>query len=83
MKIDSQNEILSAREQTLAAARRLRECRAKAGFKTAASAFINYGWDGMIYLQHEDGTRTFGIKEAIRYAKAFNVNYQWLMYGFD
>lgn len=83
MKFGNQNEILSAREQKLSAARRLRECRVDAGYKTAASAFINYGWDGMTYLQHEDGIRTFSIEEAIRYAKAFNVSYKWLMYGFD
>ena len=83
MKHGSQNETLNDREQKLSTARRLRECRVMAGYKTAASAFINYGWDGMTYLQHEDGIRAFGKEEAIRYARAFNVSYQWLMYGSD
>lgn len=60
---------------------RLREARLGANFKDAVDAARAYGWKDSTYISHENGTR--GLKPAVaaRYAKAFKVPAEWLLYG--
>ena len=58
-------------EEIKSASKRLRRARINAGFVTPAATFIQYGWDSMTYLQHEDGFRMFDSETADKYASAF------------
>ena len=58
---------------------RLREARIKAGFDSAAEAARAFGWEIPAYRHHENGTRTFDVEAAKRYARAFRVNPGWLL----
>jgi len=62
---------------------RLRQARQKAGFRSATAAAAALGAKPPTYTSHENGTRDFGDAEAARYARAFNVAVQWLVFGID
>lgn len=60
-------------------ANRLRQARAKAGFKSAAAAADAFGWTASAYRHHENGTRSFGLDAAKKYGRAFKVKPGWLL----
>lgn len=60
-------------------AERLREARNAAGFPSAAAAAAARGWTPSTFTSHENGTRGFGVDEAVKYGRAFRVNPGWLL----
>lgn len=60
---------------------RLREARIKAGFKSARSAAIRFGWTPSTYSSHENAQTPLPVEAAKRYAKAFKVSQAWLLTG--
>lgn len=64
-------------------AERLRQARAAAGFRTAAAAAAALGIKPPTYSSHENGTRDFGDGDAARYARAFGVAVEWLVFGIE
>ena len=62
---------------------RLRQARQDAGFRSATAAAAALGAKPPTYTSHENGTRDFGDAEAARYARAFNVAVQWLVFGIE
>lgn len=63
-------------------AKRLVQARKAAGFrgpKAIAERFPD--WNMNNYKAHESGRNGFGIADAKRYAKAYNVNPKWLQFG--
>lgn len=58
---------------------RLRSARISAGYSTAQAACDAFGWQAGAYRHHENGTRSFDIHAAKRYARAFKVNAGWLL----
>ena len=60
---------------------RLQETRRRAGFEDATEAANAFGWNPSTYLSHENGTRGIRPKVAERYAKAFHVRAEWILYG--
>lgn len=60
---------------------RLQEARTKLGYESATRAAEAFGWTVSTYLSHENGTRGIPAKAAERYAKAFKVKPEWLLYG--
>lgn len=60
---------------------RLREARERAGFGTASEGAEAAGAKVPTYIQHENGTRGFPAAKARRYARAFGVTPEWLLYG--
>lgn len=59
---------------------RLRHARAKAGYSEAAQAARAFGWNEATYTSHENGTRGLRPAVAARYAKAFKVTPEYLLY---
>ena len=60
---------------------RLRHARIAAGFSSGAEGAARAGVNYYTYAQHENGTRDFPAKKAELYARAFNVDVSWLLYG--
>lgn len=60
---------------------RLQEAREKAGFKQTVDAARAYGWGVSTYVSHENGTRGLRPDTAEKYAKAFKVPAEWILYG--
>lgn len=60
---------------------RLQQARAKAGFENPTDAARAYGWGQSTYISHENGTRGLKPEIAERYAKAFRVPAEWILYG--
>jgi len=61
-------------------ARRLREARKKAGFKSGSDAARTMGVPVPTFLSHENGSR--GYNEYIfKYARQFKVSWVWLFSG--
>lgn len=60
---------------------RLQEARRKAGFDTPTDAARAFGWSEITYRAHENGLRGIRNDVALRYAKAFKVPAEWLLYG--
>lgn len=58
---------------------RLRDARKKAGYASASAAADAFGWQTSAYIHHENGTRSFPVEAAKRYARAFRVNPGWLL----
>ena len=52
----------------------------QAGFVEAAQAARAFGWNETTYTSHENGTRGLRPAVAARYAKAFHVQPEWLLY---
>ncbi|WP_421416516.1 S24 family peptidase [Agrobacterium tumefaciens] len=62
-------------------AKRLVWARVRAGFRGPKAVIDAIGGDINKYKAHESGRNGFGIADAKRYAKAFNVNLAWLQFG--
>jgi phage repressor protein C with HTH and peptisase S24 domain len=60
---------------------RLRSARISAGFNSARSAAIKFGWTPSTYAAHENGQNEFDPERASIYAKAFKVSPGWLLTG--
>ena len=61
---------------------RLRHARKEAGFETAAAAAAGLGVPYPTYAGHENGYKgAFRRDEAVKYAKKFRVNLDWLLTG--
>lgn len=60
---------------------RLRTAREKAGFDKTVDAARAYGWGESTYISHENGTRGLKPGVAKKYAKAFKVPAEWILYG--
>lgn len=60
-------------------AERLRDARKKAGFESASDAARELGWQTSTYIHHENGTRSFTVDAAKRYARAYRVTAAWLL----
>lgn len=60
---------------------RLQQARENARFEQAIDAARAYGWTPSTYISHENGTRGLMPEVAERYAKAFKVTPEWLLYG--
>ena len=60
---------------------RLRQARLDAGFSTASEAARRFGWADSAYRHHENGTRGFSAKTAERYARAYRVPVDWIVFG--
>lgn len=60
------------------AADRLSEARINAGYPSANHASISLGWSVKVYLQHEQGIKSFNIDDAKKYSKAFKVSSDYL-----
>jgi transcriptional regulator with XRE-family HTH domain len=60
---------------------RLEWARICAGFETASDAARRYGWNENTYRSNENGQRGFSKKSAAKYAKAFKVPVEWLLFG--
>lgn len=59
---------------------RLQKARKAAGFETATEAARKFGWNENNYRSHENGQRGIS-REGQKYADAFDVRIEWLMYG--
>lgn len=62
-------------------AKRLVQAREYAGYGSARSAALSFGWPESSYRAHEAGTRGIGKNDADKYAQAFNISGEWLFYG--
>lgn len=60
---------------------RLRAARKKAGFSSAAKAAARFGWNTSTYRSHENGQTQPGADDAEKYAHAFKVEPDWIMFG--
>jgi hypothetical protein len=58
---------------------RLRQARVAAGFKSASAAAREFGWGEAAYRHHENGTRGYGVEQAVQYGEAFKVSPTWLL----
>ena len=61
--------------------KRLMLAREHAGYKSARQAAMSMGWLYPTYASHENGHRDFPQRVAERYARAFNVSPEFLMFG--
>ncbi|MGB1027234.1 MAG: helix-turn-helix domain-containing protein, partial [Rhodospirillaceae bacterium] len=62
---------------------RLRQARQAAGFESAAAASTRFGWSENTYKSHENGMRGIRADVAEKYARAFQVSREWLLFGSD
>lgn len=60
---------------------RLRQARRDAGFSSARSAAMRFGWRPSTYGAHENGQNDFDGDLAVEYARAFRVEPEWLYIG--
>lgn len=60
---------------------RLRRARVKAGYETATDAANFLGVSPPTYASHENGSRGVTADRARRYARAFKVDPEWILYG--
>jgi hypothetical protein len=60
---------------------RLRRARGRAGFSSARSAALRFGWTPSAYASHENGQTPVPVKDAPKYARAFKVSPAWLLTG--
>lgn len=60
---------------------RLRQARERAGYASASDAARALGMPVSTYASHENGQNGLTPKSAERYARAFRVNPEWLLYG--
>lgn len=61
--------------------RRLQLAREHAGYKSGRMAALRLGWKYPTYAAHESGLRVFPPKVASKYAKAFDVHPDFLLFG--
>ncbi|MBK0020933.1 helix-turn-helix transcriptional regulator [Ochrobactrum sp. S46] len=62
-------------------ASRLQSARRKANLGGAKALSDKFGWSENNYKAHESGRNGFGLADARKYAKAFNVSVTWLYLG--
>jgi len=62
-------------------AERLVLARTRANVGGSKAASDKFGWNANNYKAHESGRNGFGIADARRYAKAYNVSVAWLNFG--
>lgn len=62
-------------------AERLVAARIRANVGGAKAASDKFGWNFNNYKAHESGRNGFGIADAKKYAKAYNVSITWLNFG--
>lgn len=62
---------------------RLAKARADAGYKTAAEAARARGWAYPTYAGNENGSRGITADAAQKYARAFKVSANWILFGGD
>jgi hypothetical protein len=60
---------------------RLKEARINAGFKSARSAALRYGWNPSTYASHENGQTQVPVAAAEEYAPRFGVSAGWILTG--
>jgi phage repressor protein C with HTH and peptisase S24 domain len=60
---------------------RLKQARISAGFETATDAAASLGISPPTYAAHENGSRGISAERAARYARAFRVEPEWILYG--
>lgn len=60
---------------------RLTWAREQAGYRSARQAALTMGWTYPTYASHESGLRDFPQKVAERYARAFRVSPEFIMFG--
>lgn len=68
------------RRRDIQRARRLKEARITAGFKTATEAARRLNVPESTYLAHENGSRGITSRQMSVYATAYGVNRTWLMF---
>lgn len=64
-------------------AQRLKASRLRRGFSSAEKAARAFGWKPSTYRAHENGQNKLSKKAAERYAAAFQVPPDWLLFGVD
>jgi hypothetical protein len=62
-------------------AKRLQLAREHAGYKSGRMAALRLGWKYPTYAAHESGWRMYPPGVAKKYARAFNVTEEWLLFG--
>lgn len=62
---------------------RLQKARREAGFDAPTEAARAFGWNTVTYMAHENGTRGLRPEVAERYARAYHVPAEWLLFGRD
>jgi phage repressor protein C with HTH and peptisase S24 domain len=62
---------------------RLKQARETAGYESAQAAADAFGWPIGAYRHHENGSqgRSVPAKEALKYARAFRVRPEWILWG--
>jgi phage repressor protein C with HTH and peptisase S24 domain len=60
---------------------RLRKVREKAGFRSARSAALRFGWNPSTYASHENGQTAVPQEAAKAYARAFKSSAAWILTG--
>ena len=60
---------------------RLRQARVDAGFDSATEAARRFRWNENTTRSHENGNRGFKTNDAEKYARAYRVPVEWLMFG--
>jgi hypothetical protein len=60
---------------------RLAWAREQAGFRSARSAAMKFGWVEVTYRSHEKDGRGYDLETAERYGRAFKVDPIWLLHG--
>ncbi len=73
-------------EKNLKQSERMISCRLKLGCRDAMDFYKKFSQNGLLfsypkYQKHESGERRLNEKSAITYAKIFNVDWMWLLYG--
>lgn len=73
-------------EKNLKQSERMISCRLKLGCRDAMDFYKKFSQGGRLfsypkYQKHESGERRLNEKSAIVYAKIFNVDWMWLLYG--
>lgn len=62
-------------------AERLTQARIDAGFDRREDAVSRFGWKYPTYSAHENGSRGVKKPDILKYAKAFGVSSEWLLFG--
>jgi hypothetical protein len=63
------------------AATRLKRARIRAGYKSAQAAANRFGWVASTYRSHENGQTPLPVDCARRYAQAFKISPDWLLFN--
>ncbi|WOI53428.1 2-oxo acid dehydrogenase subunit E2 [Parvularcula sp. LCG005] len=62
-------------------ATRLKQARTSAGYRSAREAASDRGWTYTTYQKHENGERGISRDVSAKYASAFSVQPEWLLFG--